>query len=289
MYDYRVPDGFGDTFFQYVFDAQGAGLADGDTVYDRGVRVADGDFVFRYWSGLSTLADGLVLYDWQKNRLSSGFMRLGAGFPQVGFGQMPVIPELAYPVDSFLRFDLENVTQDVAGVDGGLTVYRSQLCFSGVRRRRGVYSDPLPSNYKFYEKPFSIPYTLTINNYASSGGEFLPPVQHRIRVEDFDFELRRVQLELESNGMPSPFKILLYDTNGVAVQNAPVLSNLFFNMPFAGAGFVSNGELNSFPSPPMLYSRGSAIQFDIYSLLFAPVPLPATYRLLFFGVRRIPC
>ena len=66
-----------------------------------------------------------------------------------------------------------------------LTVYRSQLIFSGVRRRPNFRSDPGPSTYKYYEKEYSIPFTeagaatpgLAINNYASTGGVLNPAVQ----------------------------------------------------------------------------------------------------------------
>lgn len=296
MYEYRVPPGVGDTFFQYVFDAQGQGLTDATTRLQLGIPISDGEFRARFWTGITTIADRLQIYDWLSRSFSSGPMLLGpaanGGASDPGFGQMVVLPEVAYPDNGNIRFDLTNIDQDVAGVDGGLTVYASQLVFSGVRRRRDVVSDPLPSAYKYYEKPFSIPYTLSINNYASSGGLLLPGVQFTIPVTDYDFELRRIELGLQEDGQQSQFKILLYDTNWHQVSNLPVLSNLLMHLnPQSSSGnpFASSGELNFWPSPPLLYRVNSVIRFDIFSLLFSPTMLPQTFEMNFVGVRRIPC
>jgi len=295
MYDYIVPPGMGDTFFQYVFDAQGAGLADSTDVFQKGVLVADGQFVLRQWAGLRSLAERIQIYDWLNRRFASEAMFLGAGALgqgsyQNGYGGMVVAPEVIYPDQGAIRFDLTNVTQDVAGVDGALTVYRSQVVYSGVRRREGVISDPAPSKYPYYEKRFSIPYTLSINNYASSGGILLPGVQKSIEVRDFDFELRRIELAPQSAGQESQFKILLYDRNWVAMSNLPVLSNLLLHTPELALTDTTGDHSWSFwPSPPILYPVNSVIRFDIFSLLFAPTALPQTFQLLFDGVRRIPC
>lgn len=288
MYDYRgTPNGMGDTFFQYVFDAQGAGLVDGTTRNQLGVQVNDGQFILRYWSGLPTIADRLQIYDWLARRFASDAMFLGAA-SNAGYGQMVVLPEVKYPDGGNIRFDLTNITQ--ALVTDGLAA--SQLVFSGVRRRSGAVSDPAPSSYKYYEKPFSYPYTLSINNYGIVGGVIQPPVQQIIPVTEYDFELRRVELSLQSNNQTSQFKILLYNQDWRQVSNLPVLSNLFCHInpttqtggePFQGK------ELSFFPSPPLLYRVNSVIRFDIFSLLASPTVLPQTFQLLFNGVRRIPC
>lgn len=289
MYDYTsTPPGMGDTFFQYVFDAQGAGLTDGQTRNQLGVQVDDGDFILRYWAGLPTIADRLQIYDFLARRFASSAMFLGAA-SNAGYGQMVVNPEVQYPHGGNIRFDLTNVTQTLAGA--GLSA--SQLVFSGVRRRANFVSDPAPSSYKYYEKRFSFPYTLSINNYGIVGGSIQSPVQYKIPVTEYDFELRRVELSLQSEGQTSQFKILLYNTDKRQCANLPVLSNLFCHLnpvvQTGGEPFASAGELSFQPSPPLLYRVNSSIQFDIYSLLVSPTSLPQTFRLLFDGVRRIPC
>jgi len=292
MYDYKVPPGVGDTFFQYVFDAQSAGLVNGTDRLQLGVEVDDGDFLLRYWSGLPTIADRLQIYDWLSRRFASEAMFLGAG-SNAGYGQMVVTPEVKYPQGGNLRFDLTNVTQAVAGVESGVTIYKSQIVFSGVRRRANYVSDPAPSSYKYKEVPFKYPYTLTISNYATSGGVFLPPSLNRILVDQYDFELRRIELDLQSSGQSSQFKMLLYNQDKRQTANLPVLSNLIchLNPAVQGGGepFQSAGELAFNPTPPLLYRVNSVIQFDVFSLLVSPTVLPQTFHLLFDGVRRIPC
>jgi hypothetical protein len=289
MYDYTgTPPGMGDTFFQYVFDAQGAGLVDGTDRMQLGVEVDDGDFLLRYWSGLPTIADRLNIYDWLGRRFASEAMFLGAA-SLAGYGQLVVQPEVKYPHGGNLRFDLTNITQALAGV--GLDA--SQLVFTGVRRRVGAVSDPAPSSYKYYEKRFNYPYTLSINNYGIVGADIQSPVQYTLPITEYDFELRRVELSLQESHQNSQFKITLYNQDWRQVSNLPVLSNLFCHLnptvQTGGQPFASNGELSFWPAPPLLYKVNSVIRFDIYSLLVSPTVLPQTFQLLFDGVRRIPC
>lgn len=289
MYDYTgTPPGMGDSFFQYVFDAQGAGLVDGTTRNQLGVTTDDGEFIMRYWTGLPTIADRLQIYDWLGRKFAASAMFLGAA-SNAGYGQMVVLPEVKYPVNGAIRFDLTNITQALAGA--GLAA--SQLLFSGVRRRPNTVSDPAPSSYKYYEKRFAYPYTLSINNYGIVGGNVQPPVQYTIPITEYDFELRRVELSLQSEGQASQFKILLYNQDWRQVSNLPVLSNLFCHtntrIQTGAEPFANSGELAFWPSPPLTYRVNSVIRFDIHSLLVAPTALPQTFQLLFDGVRRIPC
>lgn len=284
MYDYTTPTGFGDTFYQYVFDAQDvSGIANGQTLFQVGPHVVDGDFLLRYWSGLSTIAQGLKFYDWQGRFRSSDFMTLGTAANQ--FANMVVTPELWYPDNSYIRQDLQTVALVVAGTDTGTTLYKSQMVYTGAKRRANTVSDPVPSAYKYYEKPYAIPYTLSINNYATTGGVVNGPTQIQIKVEDFDFELRRIELALQDNQQSSQFKVTLYDNNRMARSNRPVLSNMFFHLNPQ----TSSGEFNFWPCPPILFPVNGAIYFDIWSLLFSPTVLPQTFQLLLHGVRRIPC
>lgn len=298
IYNYKTPDGYGDTFFQYVYDAQDqvpALVNAADYLQTEGPRIADGAFILRNWAGLKSLAARMRIYDWQKRGMSLAPVFVGAG-TGVGNGQMVVCPELLYPDRARILLDLINVQQAVAGVDGGLTVYASQVVFSGVRRRPGVVSDPVGSAYRFYEKEYSMQYSLGINNYASSGGTFLPAVQHQIQVNDFDFELRRIELSSPGTGLQAnKFKIQLYDTNWNKVSSGPVLSSLLMHTTYPGETSNADpsssqfGEYSFWPCPPMLYRVNSMIRFDIFSLLFSPVSLPQTFELNFVGVRRIPC
>jgi hypothetical protein len=150
-----------------------------------------------------------------------------------------------------------------------------------------VTSDPVPSAYPYYEKSFAIgnadgtPYSISITNYATANS----PLYFQIPVVDFDFELRRIELALQSDQQTSQFKMTLYNSDHVAMSNRPVLSNCLMHLDPRH----SSGEMNFWPCPPIMYRVNSVISFDIWSLLFAPTTLPQTFKLLFHGIRRIPC
>lgn len=283
LYDYSVPGGYGDTFFQYVFAADA--LTNGSSYFSEVVAlIDDGDFVLRHWAGLDTVVNNTTgtvqFYDSNLRNYFSAPAML-AGFAS----GKSVNPEKFYPRRSAIKADLGVIDKVVAGVDGALTVYASQLVFSGVRRRKGFVSDPGPSVYKYYEEEFSYPFQLSINNYASTGGVLNPAVQYQIQVQDRDFELRRIELALQSPQQASQFLMTLYNNNWIATQSAPVLANHLCHL---NPG-QSSGEMSFFPSPPLLYKIQSVIRFDITSLLFSPTVLPQVFNLNFVGVRRIPC
>ncbi len=276
MYEYTTPPGFGDTFYQYVYDAQGQGLSNGSTVLQVGPPVINGDFLMRYWSGLSTIAQGLKIFDWQGRFRSSDFMTLGTN--KNPFANMVVAPELFYPDGSYIRIDLQTLA--LLSTSEGLS--ESQMVFTGAKRKPYSVSDPVPSAYKYYEKPYAMPYTLSINSYGTAGGV---PLQIQIPIQDFDFELRRIELAQQSAQQSSQFKVTLYDNNRLMRSNLPVLSNMFFHLNPQ----TSSGEFNFWPCPPILFPVDGAIYFDIWSLLSSPTSLPQTFQLMFHGVRRIPC
>lgn len=283
LYDYTTPPGYGDTFFQYVFNADA--LTNGQTYFNQAAAlIDDGDFVLRSIAGFETVVDpvlgALQFYDPNIRNFFASPAFLG-GFAS----SKAVMPEKYYPARSAIKMDIVDVDKAVAGVDGGLTVYRSQLIFSGVRRRPNFRSDPGPSTYKYYEKEFSYPFTLSIGNYASTGGVLNPAVQQLIQIQDFDFELRRIELQLQSAQQASQFLIQLYDNNWIATSSAPVMANHLCHLDPS----QSSGETSFFPSPPLLYKVNSVIRFDIWSLLFSPTALPQTFNMNFVGVRRIPC
>ncbi len=287
MYEYVTPPGQGDVWFQYVLDAQSLGLVDArDYLQSQGVIVTDGAFMLRHWAGIKTMADRLNIYDQDSRRMYAQAAWLGTNANGIPFGQSVVAPEWAYRVNSKIKVDLINVQQTLIGTDSGTNIYASQLVFSGVRRIPLAVSDPIPSAYKYYEKPYQIPYALSIANYATTGGVFNPSIQIQIPVLDFDFELRRIEMELNDVQTPM-FKMLLYDSNKVARASAPVLANMVCHTD--PASLFGSGESSFWPCPPILYRVNSSIIFDVSSLLVSPTALPQTVRLMFNGVRRIPC
>lgn len=286
LYNYFPPPGYGDTAFIYAYDP--VGLTNGSDYDNRSIQIQDGDFVARYMSGMETMSEKFMVYDALIRRCFS--KNIDFSTPRET-GQL-ILPERVYPVNNAIRFDFENVALTTMGTSGGITIYGSQLVFAGVRRRLAHYSDPEPSPYTYYEKPFCLgspgstgTFRLTINQYGATAGLYTTPDSYQLPVRDQDFELRRIELALNSSGQASQFKIQLYDNYGNRVSNIPIMANKFFHLNPA----QSAGELNFFPSPPILYKVGSFIRFDIHSLMMSPTSIPVTFSLLFHGVKRIPC
>lgn len=287
-YDYKTPPGYGDTFFMLAYD--GGALTDGQDAYNQKVSVNNGDFILRYWSGLETIATSIQLRDRIQNPFSSSSVNL-SGY-QTG---VPVIPEKQYPDSGYIGFDLFNIAQTVIGARGGTTLYASQLVFAGVRRRRGIQGDPMESRIgPYYEKPFSINYDLTINDYGlDANGVVVAPVLNLAYVPDYDFVLKLIRVS-QSDGtlenVTPTFSILLYNTNGIeAVSNTPIISQRMVNFPINGIIGNAPQQRNYFPTPPILYRANSNIRFEITSLLLPPSTVPASYNLEFIGSRRYPC
>jgi len=261
-YDYLVPAGMGDQFFQYVFDA--VPLTNGTDYSALSLFIDNFDFICRHWSGWDTVIDpttgSIQVYDdihrqWFSLEAKLGSFATGAA----------VVPEKRYRVNSSIKFDITDATSDNAA---------SQLVFTGVRRIPGVNSDPAPSLYKYKRVSFSYPYTLVVQQTPTAIQDIAIPVT------DYDFELERV--EMTPYAAVSPFSITLFDSNKIARSNLPVNANRFFHFnPTA-----SNGELNFWPCPPIMYAVNSSIRFAINSILAIG---PATYQLQFVGNRRIPC
>lgn len=293
MYHYKTPIGYEDTFFQYVYDPQTLITVPqtGTTQMNVGVKVSDGDFYFRFWSGINTIADQLQIYDILKRQYASAPMLLGKA-SNAGYGQMVVLPEVLYPYNADIRFDLYNYNPTIVGMDGALKIYASQMVFSGVRRKPAAILRSEPTN-RYKEVRFSYTHTLTINRYASTGGVLNQPQRIMIPITQYDFELRRIELALQSQGQTSQFKMLLYNQDKRQVASQPVLSNLLCHLnpvvQTGGEPYSSAGELGFWPCPPMPYRVDSVLQFDVHSLLVSPTVLPQTFQLLFDGVRKIPC
>src|ERR1700685_4645167 len=165
MYDYETPSGYGDTFFVYNFNGEDIPLANGNSYTYVGGPVEDGIFVCRVWSGgaliLNTTTGTIQMYDGVKHIWFRYQPILQSNIFPSG---MAVSPERVYRDNSALRFDLINVNLKV-NTNGTASVYADQMAWYGVKRVQGSVSDPAPSNYKYYEKPFSYPVSISLTNY----------------------------------------------------------------------------------------------------------------------------
>lgn len=286
-YNYRTPRGYGDTFFMNAYD--GDMLVSGQTYNNQKISVQDGEFAFRFWGGLNTIARSIQIRNRIQRPLNSG----DQGAQMSAFASVPQIPEEWYPNDGYVGFDLFNAQPTVVGQDNnGNNVFGSQLVFAGIRRRQGVSSDPMESNYKYYEKPYSYAYSLTINEYAQVSGVATSPVFNQLVITDgYDFVLQRIRVVNATTGalQTTPtFKIWLQNGNKEFISNVPILSTNLINFPIQQGG---PQQRNYFPTPQIMYRANSAIVFYITSLLCQStgVSLPQTYDLEFMGIRRYPC
>ena len=108
---------------------------------------------------------------------------------------MVVLPEVKYPHGGNIRFDLTNMTQALAAPGSALRSIAIGV-FRG-EETAGSISDPAPSSYKYYEKEFSYPFTLSINNYGIVGADHsIRRCRYIIPVDEYDFELRRVEMSV---------------------------------------------------------------------------------------------
>lgn len=198
MYEYQTPDGYGDTFFVYNLNGENIPLVNGNSYTLVGLPVQDGMFVCRVWSGGLLIVDATTgtvqMYDGVK---CAWFQLpiLQGNFPS----SMAVVPEKVYRDNSALRFDLTDVALKTNS-NGTASVYADQMAWYGVKRVPGGPSDPLKSQYKYYEKPFSYPIAFGLTNFGPSDGSGNPipglaaPTQYSILIQDYDFELRRISV-----------------------------------------------------------------------------------------------
>lgn len=171
-----------------------------------------------------------------------------------------------------------------------MAVPASQLVFYGVRRTKGPVppSDPAPSSYEYYEKPFRIPIRFTI---AAEYNATLPLLAQGFRVQtqvnDFEFELRHITkvVHFIHHTVASPFAMILYDGSLVARSNAPVLAEYMCD-DCSDTANVINGR-NFWPAPGVPYRVNQMITLDIFTLLGSG-EAGTVVDLLFDGVRRIP-
>lgn len=264
-----------------------SGGANGEDLNLQGIPVTDGGFVCRAWNGAYSVLDQMAgslgqiqIYGQNKDKWFDNPVSVYTPNPTMQCAS--VIPEKAYVVDSAIRFDLLNT---FAAAPMG------ELAFYGVRRiaGSGMSSDPAPSFYPFYQKPFQIPVSFTITAAYDPSLPLLSQSQRvQVAISDYDFVLRHIiKYCVDGNGVAltvaSPFAVLLYDSVYRARMNYPLLAELL--MDDTG---VTQGR-NFFPSPPIMYAVNRSITFDIFTLLDSAVTLPVTVNLLLDGYRRIPC
>lgn len=271
---YKVPRGFYDMHFDYVFDIEGftGGPALNTTLQNATIPVTGGsDFLLRRIC--QPLGSGQLQF-----RDSNGRNKYSTDEPIGAGADIPILPEIYYPATSQIAFDNAGViyTTLVPGGEGGspdIKLY--QIVFEGVKRRRGSIQCP---TFKYREVPFSYQFPLTVNwaHYIAATSNLQPPHSFQMQILNYDFELMAFNVIKSDGSAPNPaaqFKIQFYNLLREQLSSAPL------------------ALLNEFPqitfNPPILFPQQSQIFFDITSLL-GSAHIPSSYVLEFIGIIRVP-
>lgn len=287
---YWTPDGTLDFPFTYVYDA--SALTDAVNFQNIAVQLqGDSAFVLRRIMGVPLCVDTPANGGRFNFRNANG--SYAAGNPSSGIilpNVFPIVPEKLYRVNDQIAIDLYKVLRDHTTCSEG-TIYNSQIAFTGVKRfGKGSGYPKQVTPYRYREFPFSYTFPLTINwAHFDVNGNAQPSQRFNVQMDNWDFELMRVTIseQGETGALAgNDFRIMLYDPNLHAFSTAPL-----------NQGFVNGARISpalagayqaTFPTPTVLYPAGSAITFDITSMLCASA-LPETYDIVFQGVRRINC
>lgn len=256
--------------YAYVFDA--SGLTDGETYRRLQLPMTDLErvpFLLNRISGLPRVATAMQLYrpgSWDS--LLSQPARIGA--------EHLLTAPLVVQSSQSLVFDLLTVARQV-GACGVDPIYTSYLTFFGGRAVPGDgEAGPAPTK----RLPYTYRFDLSINwwRYVSvPGGAAERPRVFEIGIDKtWDFELGRIRIR-RSDGVAADtdFAVQLLDPLRYQTSSAPLL-----------AGSINELVRRAcvFPVPTMTYRRGTALRFEITSLLCnSTVVLPQTYEISFEG------
>ncbi len=292
---YLTPEGKQDVPFCYVFDT--SGIADGlAQIQNLPVQLqGDSEFVLRRIAGVNLCVNGAAGAGRFNYRNSSGAYANGNTSSGIVMPpNWPVVPEKLYPVaNSAIIFDLYNTLRSVADACGGHPVYESQIGFFGVKRygyQAGYPNRQTPYQYRPCKQSYSYDLTLNWNHYQIST-TIAAPRRFTIALDRYDFELMRISIARTTAGsagalLTNDFRIMLYDSNLHQYSSLP-LNQSFINACRQNAATAP--AYQPALAPTLVYPVGSAITFDISSLLCTGLSVPQTYNIAFEGIWRVPC
>jgi hypothetical protein len=292
---YFTPDGTLDFPFAYVYDS--SANSDGQNILNISQQFqGDSDFILRRIMGVPTVVDtpangGRFNFKNASGNYANGNPTTGIIVPNT----WPVVPEKKYRTNEQISFDLYR-TLRAFNVCSATPIYASQIAFMGVKRfAKGSGYPRQVTPYKYREVRYAYAFELTINwAHFDNLGNVQPAQRFIQQMDNFDFELLRISISQPGanvDGVPTAlttpdFAITLYDPNMHQFSSAPLLQG------FLNAGrptpATSSPYQATFPCPSQIYPAGSAITFDITSLLCGP-SLPQSYEILFDGIWRYPC
>ena len=287
---YITPPGFRDFPFAYVYDA--TGLTNGTTYQDIQVALqGDSDFILRHIAGVTNCVDtpangGRWNYKGHSRQYANGNQSTGI----VPFTNWSVVPEKKFAYNEAIWIDLYDVLK-ATNACGGTPIPYSYIAFFGVKRFTDTQGYRTQATaYRYREMPQRYEVSLTINQAAFFSGTTPNPPQRFIQqMDNYDFELLRITIGQQGSVgtlTTQDFSLTLYDPNMHQLSNLP-LPQGYFNAgkPTAATQPPYQG---CFPVPSIVYPAGSAITFDVTSLLCS-TSLPQSYNISFEGIWRLPC
>ncbi len=286
---YVTPPGKYDFPFAYVYDA--TSLTDGLNYQDIQIPMqGDSSFILRHIAGVDTCIDtaangGRFNYKNASRQYANGNPSTGICFPK----NWPVLPEKLYKFNEAIWIDLYKVLRNNTPCD--TPIYHSFIAFFGVKRFDvGQNYAPKKTPYKYKEMAQRYEFVLTIDwNHFAIGSTAAQPHRFIQQMDNYDFELLRITVARPGETgtlADDDFSMTLYD------QSMHQLSNLPLNQGFFNAGKPTPATQppyqSCFPVPSMVYPAGSAITFDVTSMLCDASQRP-TYNISFEGIWRLPC
>lgn len=262
-------------------------LTDGNTYQNLIMNLdSDAPFLLRRIAGLPNVSDASTL--WRLYNQHGAFLQANPTH-SLNIVDYPVIPELLYTMGSQIRFDLYGVQlgNNAYATGGSLPNYYSQLAFQGVKVFGGLR--PYVTPYRYEERWYSYQVEIPITWAGRVSPDYILteiPRNFSQVIDDGDFELLTINLQIVLNGETESVasdrkvKMGILDMNQNQLMSAPVLDSYLNN------GSALNNSV--FPCPGVVYQVGSAIRFNIASLLVED-ELPATLHVTFGGKWRRPC
>ena len=291
---YRTPEGKVDFPFAYVFDA--TGITDGlASLQNLPLQLqGDSEFVLRSIRGVNLCVNtpvngGRFNYRNSSDNYANGNPSSGIIFPP----NWPVLPEKLYPHENAaIHFDLYQTLRNFTAC-GNTPIYNSYIAFFGVKRFSGA--KPYVTPYRYWEQKYAYTFDLTISwSHFDAAGVVQPPRRFFVLMDRYDFELMRISVsDTTPGGQAGPpgalttndFQIMAFDPNMRQFSSLPL------NVVFVNSGRPTAATAPQYqPSlaPSVVYPVGSAITFDITSMLCNVAQAPRTYNILFEGIWRIP-
>lgn len=275
----------------YVFNADTAGPSQGvltnGATYQNLIFNLDSDapFLARRLAGLPNVSNADTkwrLYDKNNNFVQS------IPLHSLNTPDVLMIPEKMYPMGAQIRFDLfaPVLGNNPFAAGGSIPNYYSQLAFQGVKIFGAL--QPYITPYRYEERLYFYTQRWTIDWAGRVAPAYtIPQIPRNYSqvIDDGDFELLYINLQIQLAGetdfIPSDrkMKMGILDMNQNQLMSAPVLDS-YLNW---GSGLNNS----VFPCPGVVYQVGSAIRYNLVSLLVED-EVPATLDVTFTGKWRRP-